>query len=118
MSSEEILSPILMQVSGLEDLARFVASMASLGQPAYALSFEYNGVNYIGFIAIYRDYYKLYGLPVFYYYGSSSPIDGKYFLVKSEESGEYVKISNGIQHGWIAIPIIKLKNKPVFLKLD
>jgi len=118
MSSEEILSPIPMQVENLEDLARFMASIVGLGQPAYALCFDYNGSCYVGIIAVYRDYYKWYGIPVFYYYESKTPINGKYFLVRSEETGEFIKISNGIQPGWIAIPIIRLKSKPTFLKLN
>ncbi|MCS7368783.1 MAG: cren protein [archaeon GBS-70-058] len=118
MSLEEIPSPIPMRVESLEDLARFMASIAGLGQPAYALQFEYNGLNYIGVIAIYRDYYKWYGVPVFYYYESKTPLHGKYLLVRSEESGELIKTSNGVQPGWIAVPIIRLKEKPSFLKID
>lgn len=118
MTSEEVLPPIPLQVESLDDLARFMASAAGIGQPVYALCFDHNGLCYVGVIAIYRDYYKWYGIPVFYYYESKTSICGKYFLVRSEEGGEIIRVSNGIQPGWIAIPIIRLKSKPPFLKLD
>lgn len=115
---EEIPPPIPIRVNSLNDLARFMASAASFGQPVYALCFEHNNLNYIGVIAIYRDYYKWYGIPVFYYHESEIPINGSYILVRSEEIGEMVRISSGIQPGWITIPIVKLKSKPNFLQLD
>ena len=118
MVDTELRSPVTIPVDKLDDLARFVASIAGLGQPTYVLHFNYGGRDFLGLMAIYRDYYKLYGVPIFYYYESESPVIGKYFLVKSEESGEHVKISDGVRPGWIAVPIITLKVKPSFLKLD
>ncbi|MCS7374660.1 MAG: cren protein [archaeon GB-1845-036] len=113
----ELPSPVAIKVNDLEDLARFVASIAGLGQPTYILHFMLKGKHVVGLMAIYRDYYKYYGIPVFYYFESEKPIEGNYFLVKAEENREHVVISKGTRPGWIAIPIIRLKEKPIFLKL-
>jgi len=109
--------PFSLRVENIEDLARFVATMAALGQPTYILHFKYEGKDILGIIAIYRDYYKFYGMPIFYYYESAEEVKGKYFLVKAEEAGERVKLSDGVKPGWIAVPIIRLKEKPPFIML-
>lgn len=113
----EIIPPISLRVNSIEDLARFVASIAALGQPIYVLHFNADGKNVLGIIAVYRDYYKFYGMPIFYYYVSDKEVSGKYFLVKAEETGEQVIISEGVKPGWIAIPIIRLKEKPSFIEI-
>ncbi len=111
----KVAPPFSLRVESLEDLARFVASIAALGQPTYVLHFVHGDKSILGIIAVYRDYYKFYGMPIFYYYESENRISGNYFLVKAEETGERVQISNGVKPGWIAVPIIKLKEKPPFI---
>lgn len=115
--SFKIVPPISLRVNSIEDLARFVASIAALGQPIYVLHFNDDGKDVLGIIAVYRDYYKFYGMPIFYYYVSEKEISGKYFLVKAEERGEQVLVSEGVKPGWIAVPIIRLKEKPPFIRL-
>jgi len=121
VSEDEVLPkvtpPFSLRLESLDDLARFVASIASLGQPTYVLHFKHEGKDILGIIAVYRDYYKFYGMPIFYYYESNDEISGKYFLVRAEESGERIQISNGVKPGWIAVPIIRLKEKPPFIHL-
>ncbi|MCS7385579.1 MAG: cren protein [Candidatus Methanomethylicota archaeon] len=107
--------PFSLRVDSIEDLARFVANIAALGQPTYVLHFKHGGKDILGIIAIYRDYYKFYGMPIFYYYESDEEVKGKYFLVKAEERGERVVLAEGVRPGWIAVPIIRLKEKPPFI---
>ena len=106
-----------LKVDSLNDLARFAASMVALGQPVYVIHFQDGGKHIYGVFAVYHDYYDLYGIPLFYYYESDSELDGRYILVKAEEPKETIQISNGTRPGWLTVPIINLKEKPVFIDL-
>lgn len=105
-----------MEVESLNDLARFAASMATLGQPVYVIHFKDEERHVYGVFAVYHDYYDLYGVPLFYYYSSSEELDGRYILVKAEEPREAVQVSHGTRPGWITIPIVNLKEKPAFIQ--
>lgn len=111
---EEKLIPV--KVSSIHDLARIAASIITLGQPAYLVRFQgKDGKKIYGIIAVLRDYYKLYGLPMLYYYIDSDNLgDGNYLLVKVDDQGEHVELSKSTRPGWVAIPIIDLKEKPAF----
>ncbi|ABM79996.1 hypothetical protein [Hyperthermus butylicus] len=114
-SSEEKLIPV--KVSGIHDLARIAASIITLGQPAYLVRLpSRNGGKVYGIIAVLRDYYKLYGLPMLYYYVDDEGRlgDGNYLLVKVDDQGEHVELSKSTRPGWVAIPIIDLAEKPPF----
>ena len=103
---------IPVEVSTFEDLIRFTASMRSFGQNSYILHFK-NGKRHVyGVFVVFRDYYKFYGLPLFYYIERVNPIQERYILVKVDEKGEAIEVSNGVKSGWIPIPIISLKEKP------
>lgn len=104
----------LVKVKSLSDLARFAASMSTLGQMIYIIHFEHEGKHVYGLFAVYHDYYNLYGLPIFYYYISNEKLNGRYLLIKTEESREYVLVSEGSKPGWVAIPIISLDEPPPF----
>ncbi|RLE61798.1 MAG: cren protein [Thermoprotei archaeon] len=106
-----------MEVEGLDSLARFAASMSSMGYPIYIMSFKGRDGSYIyGLLAVLKDYYKMYGIPVFYYYRNKSELKGKYLLINLT-SKEQVRVEDGIRPGWIHIPIIKLKRSPEFIDL-
>jgi len=105
-----------MEVESLNDLARFAASMAALGQPVYVIHFKDGDRHVYGVFAVYHDYYDLYGVPLFYYYSSNEELDGRYILVKAEEPRETVQVSHGTRPGWITIPIVNLKEKPAFIQ--
>jgi len=113
------LDPVkVVKVRGLEDLGRFAASIAGLGQPIYVIHFmSSEGHHVYGILAVYRDYYNLYGVPIFYYFESKEELRGKYILVKADEHREQVVVSSGIRPGWIHIPIITLEEKPDFIDL-
>jgi hypothetical protein len=104
----------LVRVKSLSDLARFAASMSTLGQMIYIIHFEHEGKHVYGLFAVYHDYYNLYGLPIFYHYVSDEKLNGKYLLIRTEENREHVTVSEGSRPGWIAIPIISLDGPPSF----
>lgn len=105
-----------LRVVDIKDLARLVASTISMGQPIYLLHFIHNEKHYYGVLGVYNNYYDKYGLPLFYYYESDKPFNGKYLLVKMDEKEEII-FSEGIKPGWIAVPIINLKEKPEFINI-
>jgi hypothetical protein len=106
------------EVDSLSDIARLATSMASYAivMPIYRC-FESDLVYY--FIqTTYRDYYKYYGIPIIYYFRSKPTEDEqryKYVLLKVDESGEKVELSDRSRPGWAAVPIINLKSKPPFM---
>jgi len=113
--SRERLIPV--KVGSIGDLARIAATIVTLGQPAYLVRFEASGGRKAyGIIAVLRDYYKYYGLPMIYYYEDSDGKlgDGNYLLVKVDDSGEHIEVGRSTRPGWIAIPIIDLAEKPPF----
>ncbi len=111
--SNEKLIPV--KVASINDLARIAATIASLGQPAYLLRFRENERKIYCIIAVLRDYYKLYGLPMLYYFIDEGSLpEGNYMLVKVDDQGEHMEISQGTRPGWIAIPIIDLAERPYF----
>jgi len=114
-SLEEKCIPI--QVAQFEDLVRFATSMRTFGQNSYILYFEHNGKHVYGIFVVFRDYYKYYGLPLFYYTIRKEPPEKPYLLVKIDERGENIEFSEGIKSGWIPVPIISLKEKPDIIHL-
>ncbi len=112
----EKLIPV--RVGKINDLARIAATIITLGQPAYIVRFKNkdNKLTY-AIIAVLRDYYKYYGIPMLYYYiddGSILKGNGNYLLVKVDEQGEHIELSKSTKPGWVAIPIIDLAEKPGF----
>ncbi|MEM4576151.1 MAG: hypothetical protein QW701_01670 [Candidatus Nezhaarchaeales archaeon] len=117
MSEKTVEPTVSVKVKTLNDLARFAASMSTLGQTIYVVHFEYERKHVYGLFAVYHDYYNMYGLPIFYYYMSDEELNGKYLLIKTEENKEYILVSEGSKPGWIAIPIISLDEPPPFTAL-
>lgn len=116
-SLKDIRPCIKIKVSSINDLARYAASIAS-SRPfstTCVLHFKENNKNIYGILAVFNDYYNLYGLPIFYYYETQEELKGNYILVKLDETSEKILISNGSKPGWLHIPIISLAEKPQFL---
>ncbi len=111
---ENKLVPV--RVTSINDLARIAASIVSLGQVAYIVRFRDGGRVVYGLIAVLRDYYNLYGLPMLYYYVDEGGRlgDGNYILVKVDDQGEHVELAKSTRPGWVPIPIIDLAEKPDF----
>ena len=115
MQPEEKLIPV--RVASIHDLARVAATIMTMGQPAYLVRFDSkNGGKVYAIIAVLRDYYKYYGLPMIYYYvdAENKLGSGNYLLVKVDDQGEHVEMSRGTRPGWVAVPVIDLAERPSF----
>ncbi len=109
------------KVSSLNDIARFAMSLASLGQAPYVIRFRKENKVVYGLLAVFRDYYKYYGLPLLYYCVVNDVLkhSGKnYILIRSDEAGEKVELSEGTRPGWVAIPILNIETIPDFLNIE
>lgn len=112
MSTEKIPKCIGVRLRTLNDLARFASAMATLGHGTYIIHFEKNGKHIYGIYAVFRDYYKFYGLPLFYYIELEEALNGQYLIVHADERGENIEVSRGTRPGRVSIPIIDLKAAP------
>jgi len=112
----EKLVPV--RVESLNDIVRMAASIAMLGQSTYIVRVKMGGGRRLyGLVALLRDYYDLYGLPLLYYtiVEDGGENDDKHFvLFKVDEQGEHVELSRGMRTGWVSIPIIDLAELPSF----
>lgn len=116
---ENIESLVAVKVSSLNDIARLAASLITMGQPSYIIKFYEEGKPVYGLFAIFRDYYKLYGVPMIYYYPSNDDDkNARYVLVKTDGVEEEVKLSPTTRPGYVAIPIVILAEKPSFIKVQ
>ncbi|MEM4810402.1 MAG: hypothetical protein QXS92_00650 [Thermofilum sp.] len=113
--TEQMGRVIPLKLRALGDLARLVGSTMTMGHPSYLIHFAEQGKHVYGVFIVFRDYYRLYGVPMFYYVISEKELPGNYLLYRSDESGEYVEVSKGIKPGYVAVPIGKLREKPQLL---
>ncbi|MCD6278904.1 MAG: cren protein [Desulfurococcales archaeon] len=119
MSTSDTQRAIKVRVKSFADLARMAASSIALGQATYIIRYVEGSNTIYGIMAVFRDYYKLYGIPLFYYYVDSEgkiPEDKNYVLIKTDASGELIEFSRGSKAGYIVIPIINLYEPPDFIK--
>ncbi len=111
---EEVSKALEFEVSSLADLARLAASMVAYAvvMPIYAYNEDDRVVMFVQ--TSYRDYYKHYGIPIVYVYRASlvEAQKGKYVLLKVDDTGERVEVSDRSRPGWTSIPIVWLKRKP------
>ncbi len=108
----EIPKALKVKLESLEDLARFASSTATMGHTTYIVHYEEDDKHIYGVFIVYRDYFRLYGLPMFYYVKLDKKLEGKYILLKADERGERIISGDGPRPGWITIPIVNLKEKP------
>lgn len=109
---------IAIRVQSLSDLARMAGNSARLiPTPIYV--FEEDGRSYYFIQTVYKDFYKLYGVPIIYYYveEGSPPAEG-YLAIKADERGERVEPSPGARPGWLLIPLVKLAERPLYFPRD
>lgn len=111
------------KVASLADLARLASTMASrlIVMPIYR--FHYKGKVYYFVQASFKDYYKLYGLPMVYYYSRPEGEDvddekARYILIKADMTGEVVELSAEARTGYVVIPIVNLAEKPAHIPDD
>ena len=113
---EEIRPAVTVKVSSLGDLARLASSNAArmFVMPVY--SFRHEGKRVFMVQTVFKDYYKLYGIPIIYYYVSDDDKTAKFILWRVDEQGERVNLSDKSMPGWVVIPIINLERKPAFIR--
>ena len=112
MSIEKLVGIKLRSIS---DLARLASTMVGVGSGIYIAHFTANGKHYYGLLVTLRDYFKFYGVPIFYYVELEEPLRGNYLVMKADETGERIEVRNGPRVGWICIPIVNLEEKPEFI---
>ncbi len=106
-------------MKGYQDLVRLAASSIAMGQSTFILRFIKNDKPVYGVLAVFRDFYKMYGVPLLYYYVDNEgkiPRDANYALLKSSNAGETIEFSKGSKAGYITIPIINLAETPEFIE--
>ena len=120
MSVVETESPpkaVRIEVESLADLSRLAVTMASYAVIMPIYGFKDGDDVYLFVQATYKDYYKYYGIPLIYLYRGRDEglAKGKYVLIKVDETGEKVEVSDRSRPGWTAIPLIWLKTRPEHL---
>jgi hypothetical protein len=116
---EEKVVPIKTQ--SLADLIRLTAStiIPSHGV-TYLIKFNYKNKVVLGLLGVFRDYYKYYGIPIFYYYSfdesTGSEVTGANYVIlySGEERFEFSKHPRP----GISVPIVTLVEKPAFIPDD
>lgn len=111
---------LLIKTTSFEDLVRLAASTIIPHQVmTYLIKFKHKDRFIIGILGIFRDYYKYYGLPIFYYYSfdanDSRVLEANYVILYTGE--EKYEFSKSPKPG-VSIPIINLAMKPQFLPDD
>ncbi|ADI32440.1 hypothetical protein [Staphylothermus hellenicus] len=113
----EIEKVIPIKLNSLNDLVRLAATISSPQTTMYILRFKYKNKLVLGVLGVFRDYYKLYGLPMFYYYilkkeDAEKIIDKSYIIISS--NNEKIEFSKHPKPG-LSIPMITLAKKPLFI---
>ncbi len=108
---------VKIRLKSIRDLVRLAASSIALGQLTYILRYKVKGKVVYGVMAVFRDFYRLYGVPLFYYVEGAEevPADANYALLKSDGVEERIEFSRGAKAGYVVIPIINVTKPPKFL---
>ena len=119
---EEQEELVFARVESVADIARVAAASIGMGQPVYLIRYKKgNNSAIIGMLAVLRDYYTLYGIPMFYYYECKREekecSTSNYLAFKLDEDGEKVELTNKNMPGHIMIPILNLTSPPEFLQV-
>lgn len=112
--SEDLRKVLPIRVVSLRDLVRLAVTYTSSGQSIFLLKFRESNKLVIGMLGLFRDYYKLYGLPVLYYHVCNSDEeekvrDANYIIVSTND--ERIDYSRTPRPG-ISLPLINLAEKP------
>lgn len=114
MIEEKVL---LLKTASFADLVRLAAVTIIPHQVmTYLIKFKYRNKVVMGLLGVFRDYYKQYGLPIFYYYtfdpGDPHVEEANYVIVYTGE--DKYELSKNPKPG-VSIPIITLAEKPEFI---
>jgi len=119
VNEKEITKVLPVKMNSLEDLIRLASSISTPQMTTYILKFIHNDKLYLGILGVFRDYYKYYGLPVFYYYvldkksSEAEKIKDSNYVVVSTD-GEKIEFTKNPKPG-LSIPLITLAEKPAFI---
>ena len=113
----ELEKVIPIKMASLADLVRLAMSISTPQTTTYVIKYSDGDKVVLGILGIFRDYYKYYGIPIFYYYTSSGEeagkiVDANYIVVST--NGEKFEFSKNPKPG-LSIPIIGLSEKPPFI---
>lgn len=109
-------SPVWIKLKRVEDLCRLAASILTMGQPIYLVRMREGEEAVLGVLAVYRDYFKFYGVPIFYYTSCAGPcLERKYVSFKIDDLGERVEFTDRSVPGTVMIPIIEFESMPSIL---
>jgi hypothetical protein len=116
---EELDKVVGIRLKTFNDLVRLSASSIAMGQSTFILRIRNGSRNVYGVLAVFRDYYRMYGLPLLYYFIDSEgkiPEEANYVLLRSDEGGERIEFGKGSKAGYVTIPIINVAEVPEFIK--
>ncbi|HDJ89933.1 MAG TPA: cren protein, partial [Thermoprotei archaeon] len=80
MGNTKIEKCIGLRLETINDLARFASTLMTIGHGVYIAHFYRDGKHLYGIFTLYRDYFKYYGVPLFYYIELKEKLDGNYIL--------------------------------------
>lgn len=108
---------ILIKTASFADLVRLaVSTMIPHQFITYFIKFKHRDKIIVGLLGVFRDYYKYYGVPIFYYYSFSNDDkqveEANYIIIYTGE--EKFELSKNPKPG-SSIPIITLAEKPAFI---
>jgi len=118
LNVHDVGKAVKVRVKSISDLVRMAASSIALGQPTYILRHEKGGKTLYGIMAVFRDFYKYYGVPLFYYVVDEKgtvPREANYALLRSTDSEEKIEFSKAAKTGYVIVPIINVAEMPDFL---
>lgn len=118
--SDVLEKVVPIKTASLNDLVRLATSTMIPHQfIAYLIKFKHKNKIIMGLLGVFRDYYKYYGIPIFYYYSfdrsDKAAEEANYIIVYSGE--EKFELSKYPKPG-ASIPIITLAEKPDFIPDD
>ncbi len=112
----EVEKALAIKMNSLRDLVRLAASLSSPPHIViYIWKFKLDDNRVVlGVMAIHRDYYKYYGLPIFYYYiveGEEAETiwNSNYIIISTSDEG--IRFSKTPKPA-LSIPLIGLAEKP------
>ncbi len=112
----ELEKVLPVKINSLKDLIRLAATISTPPQSMmYVLKFrEKDGRVVLGVLGVFRDYYKFYGIPMFYYYISEGEEaeriwESNYIIIST--SDENITFSKTPKPG-LSLPMIALAEKP------
>ena len=111
----------VVKVGSLNDLVRVAGSIVLSRNPIYIMRFHYRDLTVYTMLSVIRDYYKYYGVPMAYYYtvkDGGNEHESNYILIKVDEMGEEVILTNKIRHGYAVIPVLDLAEPPPFFPME